>query len=241
MKDLLPPIKSEIKKCFVESINLAVGDAIKEDVQSKGLVTGNGNPGRIWDLLHTELVKRLKKFGLVAKPTQRGAWAILPIVDATTHLMSCCMRETTFAQLSKRERRKKARHYSSLLAYVFNRDLPILQGTLFDYENSDSEKLNFEESVARIFHDLEVNAEVVERFALILFNSSCGQLTSVRICAVNCNLEIVAQQSWTEYIPAFVSSVVEIRPNKEPTNAKPITKHQLSNKAKKRIAERQRD
>ena len=55
MGQYLPEISSVIAQAFANSISNAVGDGINEDVLSKGLITQNGNPGSICDILHTDL------------------------------------------------------------------------------------------------------------------------------------------------------------------------------------------
>lgn len=209
MGKFLPEISSIIACTFASSISNAIGDGISEDVISKGLITKNGNPGRIWDILHTSLVNTLDPAYMVAHPSKRGAWEILPIFDKQTNTLFCCMREKNFASLSRRNHEKQKRHYLYALSKAFNCDLPFLQMRLDISEDSNSDSAMIEEAIAKITNDLGIPANIISRHALILFNSVDGQLISLRCCAINSEFEIVESVDWSEYIPANSSAIVE--------------------------------
>lgn len=234
MGKYLPTISSIIAQTFANCISNAVGDGISEDVLSKGLVTQNGNPGRIWDILHTGLVKTLDATYVVANPSKRGAWKILPVFDRQTNTLLCCMREKNFASLSRRNLSKQRRHYLYALSKAFNNDLPYLQERLDVFEESDTDSALIEDAIGRITSDLGIPANIIRRHALILFHAVDNQLLTLRCCAINSMFEIVDSVSWSEFIPASSSAIVDfVEDSAEKSNAsKP--KLRLKEKAKSR-------
>ncbi len=237
MAKYLPETDENLAKIFAESISYAVGDGIEEDVQSKGLVTRNGDPSRIWDILHTNLVNSLHGLSVIAAPTKRGGWAILPIVDLESGVLYCCMRETNFKLVGKRDLEKKKQHYLYALAEAFNCDLPLLQGRLFSSKETKQDKAIVESAICRITADLGISRGNVRRHALVLFHSNDSQLVSLRCCAINSQFEIVDDVDWSKFIPVTVSIIPETSNAVEKSKSKlpdPI----LKDKSIERIAKR---
>ena len=236
MGQYLPEISSVIAQAFANSISNAVGDGINEDVLSKGLITQNGNPGRIWDILHTDLANSLDPACVVAKPSRRGAWKILPVFDKQTGILFCCMREKNFSLLCHRNLAKQKRHYLFALSKAFNNDLPSLQVRLDvfqDNNNDDSDLVKV--AIARITDDLGIPANIIERHALILFHAVDNQLLTLRCCAINGMFEIVDSINWDEFIPDISSAIVDTVENDMEKSQAYKPKLKLKEKAKSRI------
>ena len=235
MGQYLPEIPSTIATAFANSISNAVGDGINEDVLSKGLVTQNGNPGRIWDILHTSLVNSFDSTYTIAKPSKRGAWEILPVFDKQTATLFCCVREKNFSLLRNRNLAKQKRHYLYALSKAFNNDLPGLQ-TRLDVFNDNNEDLDLvNEAINKITGDLGIPANIIRRHALILFYAADYQLLTLRCCAINSMFEVVDSVNWAEFIPDASSAIVDIvEDDREKSQAsKPRLK--LKEKAESRI------
>jgi len=233
----LPETDENLARIFAESISYAIGDGIEEDVQSKELVTRNGDPSRIWDILHTNLVNSLHGLSVIAAPTKRGGWAILPIVDLKSGVLYCCMRENNFKLLSKRKLDKKRQHYLYALAEAFNCDLPFLQGKLFSSEETNQDKIIVENAICRITADLGISRGIVHRHALVLFHSYDAQLVSLRCCAINSQFEIVEPVDWSQFIPVTESIIPETSDAIENSKSK-LPDPVLKDKSRERIAKR---
>ena len=232
----LPEFTSEIAKIFAKSISNAVGDGISEDVLSKGLVTQNGSPARIWDILHANLVKTFSTEQIVAKPSKRGGWEILPMFDKRTGVVFCCMREKNFASISRRDPKKQRRHYLNALIKSFNRDLPLLQTKLdLGLVTDEIENQIVDVTISRIACDLGIPRNVITRHALVLFQSYDNQLVSLRCCAVNSQFEIIDSIDWSDYIPATTSVIVEAVDDQTNIKNTPTQGLRLKKKAEERL------
>lgn len=239
MVKYLPEFSSEVASVFAKSITNAVGDGISEDVLSKGLVTQNGNAARIWDIIHTNLVKMFRDSHIVAKPSKRGAWEILPVFDKRTGTLFCCMREKNFSSIAKRDTKRQRRHYLHALQMAFNFDLPYLQTKLnIGIDDNENDNLIIEQTISRISDDLGIPKNVITRHALVLFQSFDYQLVSIRCCAVNSQFEIVESIDWSDLIVATASAIVEEVDDKTNTRNMPTQGLKLKKKAEDRLGKK---
>lgn len=233
--EYLPPLSGQNIRIITESIAAAVGDEITEDVQSKHLITQNGTPGRTWDFINAKIFKRFQGTSIIARPTQRGAWAILLIFNRENGVLYCCMKENNFRRLRKMEPKKRSKHYAAVISHVFNSDLPILnqQTSLFSEENVFDED-TVRKTISGIIKSLGVPTEFVKRHALILFRSGLGYLFSIRCCSINSDFEIVGEHDWSQFIPVQYSAIVEKESQSKSVASMPDRGLSFTNKAKKR-------
>jgi len=193
-------------------ISNAIGDDIREDIRSQKLVIQNSTPIRIWDHLYTKLCTKFTGFDIVAHPTRRGSWDLVPIFERETGFLYVLMRENRFKTLRKEALKRKNVHYAEALARSLNKDLVATQYQVSLIEVND-EKFDNEEYikkiVLKIFEDLGIPDNIVKRHALILFNDVNSVLLSLRCCVIDSNLNIVEEANWNEYIKVTESIVVE--------------------------------
>ena len=205
------PFPSELTTKIVHCVEDAVGDDILTDVQQNDLRTTNSVPSRIWDLLNSNLIKRLETEECTIASTHRGPWQMLIIFEETTRCIFTFMREKRFSELQKRQHSRARMHYLDMLTRQFNKELLADQNqmSLFTHQFSDEDRLS--ELVQLLLLDLGGDAEVVRNHVLVLFDTVGYQLSHIRAVKVTPNLEI-AQNSecdWTKYISANASNVVE--------------------------------
>lgn len=234
----------KFKGIIAECVSDAVGNDIRVDIKRNGYVTGNGNPFRIWDFLNTNLSQRFDQKDVFARPTKRGPWSMIAIFDNETGFLYCIMREARFEQLKrelpKRRSAHRNAHYEDALVQTLNMDLRALQPTLFVMDES---ALRFDDAyvqgiVQNILHDLNVPNEIVRRHALILFSSAHYELTSLRCCVLDSNLNIVCGENWNSYIKVCENIVVDEMPDPSPANLAPAVELPLKQKAKDRIGQK---
>jgi len=223
---------STFSKCLAD----AVGDDIRADIKRNGYITGNGNHFRIWDFLNTNLCKRLNKQNVVAWPTKRGAWAMVPIFDGSTGILYSVMREARFAHLKKKLSKRFSAHYIDALAHTLNIDLHAkpAQKPLFIFDDPPLRfsDISMQEILQSILRDLKIPGEIVKRHAIILFSSQNNELVSLRCCVVDRNLDVVDEKNWSDFITMHESVVVEEVSEALPA---PSAKLQFTQKAKDRI------
>lgn len=214
---------SQLIYTIVSCIEDAVGDDIRADVQNNDLQTRNSVPARIWDILNTNLLKRLNTDNCSIARAHRGPWEMLVIYEKSTQCIITFMREKRFSELRKRQRKRSKMHYVDMLARQFNRNLSPDQHQfcLFSHIFSDEDRLN--ESVGALLHNLNDDADIVRNHVLVLFETSGYQLTSVRAIMVTPNLEIACEQNWSSFIRREQSIIVEkvsdaIAPENQPNH-----------------------
>lgn len=145
------------------------------------------------------------------------------------------MKENNFRRLQKMEPKKRSKHYTAVISYVFNGDLPILnqQLSLFPEEDIFDEEA-VRKAVDGIIKSLGVPTDVIKRHALILFRSGLGQLFSIRCCSINSDFEIVGEHNWSQYIPVQQSAIVEKESSPEVPASTPDRGLTLTDRASKR-------
>lgn len=232
---------------IAKSLSEAVGDDIRADVKRNGLITENGTPGRMWDYLNTHVCNNLEQENMLGRPTKRGPWAMVPIIEKDTGFIYSIMTESRFRKLKKTKNKRSRAHYVDALAQTFNLDLPGQERILIDSEMPvyfDDEYVG--RIIEGIFHDLRIPRKTVQRHALVLFSYLNHVLTSLRCCIINDRWEIVCRADWSNYIQSSESAVVEevADPTSAPNN--PAHGLQFTAKAKarigqKRLAEKKRD
>ena len=201
---------SELIAKMVRCVEDAVGDDILTDIQANDLQTGNSVPARIWDLLNTNLVKTLETENCTVAKAHRGPWEMLIIYEKTTQCIFTFMREKRFAELRKRQQKRKNMHYIDMLTKQFNHDLisDQQQTSLFPCAFSDDNRLP--ELVQALLYDLEGGSDVVQHHVLVLFETVGYQLAHIRAVMVTPSLDVAqgCEQNWSKYIAATESVVV---------------------------------
>lgn len=217
---LFPTELIEKMVCCVED---AVGDDILLDVQRNDLRTTNSIPSRIWDLMNTNLIKKLDTEDCTIAMAHRGPWQMIIIFEKTSKCIITFMREKRFSELQKRQRSRTHMHYLDMLTKQFNEDLLAShqQTTLFPHNFSDENQLS--ELVQILLHDLEGDVAVVRNHVLVLFETVGYQLSHIRAVKVTPNLEIAqnSEQDWSIYISVNESFVVDKVANPEAPENKP--------------------
>lgn len=227
--------KSIIAKCLAD----AVGDDIK--VNARGLVTQNGTPSRIWDLINTNLCKQFDESDVIADKTKRGAWQLVLVFERSTGTIYSLMREKRFAELKKELPTRRSPHYEDALARVVNGKSHPPLGQISLFPNSCPtcfNKNHIKEIVKKILADLSIPNELVKRHAIILFHSTNYELSSLRCCIVDSNLEIINEANWSDYIKASESIVSDMVADKTSTYADPAAGLKYKQKAKDRIEQK---
>jgi len=220
---------------IAKSLADAVGDDIKMDVLGHGLITENSTPSRIWDLLNTSICKYFDKSDVIANPTKRGAWKLVPVFERSTGFIYTLMRESRFLTLKKELPKRRNAHYADALARSLNSDLRASNGQLTLFPISYFNNNHIEEIVQKILSDLAIPNELVKRHALILFESSNYELSSLRCCVIDSNLDIVNEANWSSYIKASEGVVPDMVDNKTSPFTDPTAGLQYKQKAKDKM------
>lgn len=212
-------VSPELRDAIVKSISESVGDLIKEDIKRNHLKTKNGNGGRIWDFLNTELCEIFNSPDCMAYVSQRGPWEMVMVYERKSMQLFTFMREARFASIRKGTFSRRRMHYLDLLTRHLNADLLAPVGQMYYLENQFDDLDRLHELVGRLLRDLQRDGVTIERHVLVLFESQNYQLTSIRAVMLDSNLDIVAEENWNDRIITNESIVVDSVENPEdPTN-----------------------
>ncbi len=226
---------------ITECLSDAVGDDIKQDIKIHRLRTQNSTPSRIWDLLNTNICERFAKSDVIANPTKRGGWELVPVFERSTGIIYSLMREQRYKSLRKELPKRRNAHYVDAFVRSFNKDLqaPKDQMSLFPMSPACFNNENqIHEIVQKIISDLGVPNELVKRHALILFQSFNNELSSLRCCIVDSNLDIVEQANWSNHINTNESMVVDEVIDKTSTYVDPTVGLKYKQKAKEKMGQK---
>ncbi len=212
---------SELIAKIVRCVEDAVGDDILTDILANDLQTRNSVPARVWDLMNTNLIKALETEDCKVAKAHRGPWEMLIIYEKTSQCIFTFMREKRFAELRKRQQKRKTMHYIDMLTKQFNHDLigDQQQTSLFPSTFSDGDRLS--ELIQALLYDLEGGSDVVRHHVLVLFETSGYQLTHIRAVMVTPSLDVAqgCEQNWSKYIAATESVIVpKISDSENPEN-----------------------
>lgn len=208
-----PELIAKIVRCVED----AIGDDIRADIRQHDLQTRNSIPSRIWDLLNTNLIKKLDTEDCTIAKAHRGPWEMLVVFEKSTQCILTFMREKRFSELRNRQHQRKNMHYIDMLTKQFNDDLLSDQQQLSFIPHTFSDENRLAELVQAMLHDHDGDAEIVRHHVLVLFETTGYQLTHIRAVMVTPSLDIAqnSEQDWSRYIAADESAVVEkiVNPN----------------------------
>lgn len=202
-----PELVAKIVRCVED----AVGDDIRTDIRQHDLQTRNSIPSRIWDLLNTNLIKKLDTENCTIAKAHRGPWEMLVVFERSTQCIFTFMREKRFSELRNRQQQRVNMHYIDMLSKQFNKDLLADQQQLSFIPHTFADENRLAELVQAMLHDLEGDAEIVRHHVLVLFETAGYQLTHIRAAMITPSLDVAqgSEQDWSRYIAADESVVVE--------------------------------
>ncbi len=231
-------IKISASEDFIHKVAQCIADAVGDDIKenSYGLPTQNGTPGRIWDLIHRNVINTFNLDNIIAKPTKRGGWGLVPIFDKKTGFIYTLMREKRFDEIKKELPTRRRANYTDALTNHLNKNLRPAekQLLLFPTKKRFEDQEYIKRTVDKIFEDLSIPGEIVKRHAIILFDSNHYELLSLRCCIVNSNLEIVTSENWSKYIKHSESTIVDKVVDSTSQFNNPTANLSLTQKAKDR-------
>ena len=202
-------IHTDVRDTIIQCLSEAVGDLIKEDVRRNRLRTHNGDGGRIWDFLNTELCEAFSSLDCMASVTHRGPWEMVLVYERESKSLFTFMREARFSTIRKETYKRRRMHYLDMLTRHLNKNLlaPVGQTVMFENEFVDQD--NLRELVDRLLCNLLRDGAIIERHVLVLFESQDYQLTSVRAVMLDSNLDVVVEENWSNMIAARDSVIAD--------------------------------
>ena len=203
MDDFRFNISEELKRNIASSINDAIGPDLDHAKKSLCTSTQNYAPNLTWDLINTNLTKKVNCESVIFSTKKRGFWAFLLMFDKESNKLITLMRKDRLEDVI-RNNRNETPHYLNALSLLNKKLNPkIKQKTLFDmskYQTNKYDQEQLAEMLNELCNDFEQGNMLTCNHIVVIFLPVKGQLCSLDAIALNSNLEIVAEDPWSEFI-----------------------------------------
>lgn len=234
---------SEHKKEFVEAINSGVGDDVKRNLRNERIDPrySNSKGNSVYDYINRN-IRELKLNRFTTEYAKVNGWKYLPIFDNYTGYIYLLMKKSRYEGLLVEKKRKEKKgefsHYAYSSAKILNKDVQQIYEQISVYLPAEDENKMLKK-VESMLNDLHIPRDIVNRFGLILFETSDFELTSIKCFIPDSNFKINYEEgdSWEQYIPHQESIIPDVLlkddADKEP-NAAPSTLLKLTSKSRKK-------
>lgn len=232
------PTKEKIS--IIDGVSAGLGDDTKQILQKENINPkySNSKKDLKWDLLHRNIRQNLKGSHIMAEFAKVPGWKILPLFDTIEGNLYLLMKEYRFNNILKTRKKRSKDHYMEELVKTFNLGIEDFQQISF-VEN-DSLPLEVSKVISNILSDISLEKDLIQRFAVILFDDLNDELVSMRCCILDSNFNIVRQDNWSQYIKHDDSIITE---KVEPEESLPsmLSDLDLTEKAKRKIGQSERN
>ncbi|WP_313151652.1 DUF5986 family protein [Lacrimispora sp.] len=229
----------EIQASFiVGAIESGLGDDTEQVLRKEGINPRFSNSKRTlkWDLLTRNLRDALKGSHIMAEYAKVPGWNIMPLYDVIEGNLYLLMKENRFSDIRRAKGKRPREHYIEMLINAFNMGLEDFQQISMFSKNELPEDVN--RLLDSIISDINLEKELINHFAIILFDEINGELISVRVCLADCNLNIVHEDNWSQYIRHYDSVITEVVALEDNLPSM-LSELDFTNKAQEKIAEQE--
>ena len=192
-------LEEELLRAVAISISEGIGIDFIDARKQLNTYTKNSSPALIWDLINSNLKKRLGDNYVCIYKKQRGIWEFLLIVDKKSKKVITIMRENRLKQITKHPF-KNRKHYTAALA-LLNEHLKPRQRKLVNIP-LNREDNNFLQVLSReLCSEIEQNMLEESLYCILSFKSSSGVMTAFSANFLTKNLEIAETISLNGFMP----------------------------------------
>lgn len=204
-------------KTIASAISDAVGQDFNDAKKQLGTYTSNSNAGLLWDLINTNIKRKLEQIQIEAEctKTKRGIWEFITLYDLPSFKIISIMKDNRLQEILRHPARYR-KHYTAALADMFNHKLE---------EHVKQKKLLKMPVQKEILEELKKTSfEICSNFGLqdsehlyviLGFSSSSGKLTGLKAYFVTPQLELAEEISLSQYIPRDYNMPDEDTTNEE--------------------------
>lgn len=189
----------ELLRAVAISISEGIGIDFIDARKQLDTYTKNSSPTLIWDLINSNLKKRLGEDYACIYKKQRGIWEFLLIVDKKAKKVITIMRENRLKAIIKHPYKNK-KHYSAALA-LLNECLKPRQRKLVNIPLNREDSDFLQELSQELCSEIEQNMLKESLYSILSFNSSSGVMTAFNANFLTKNLEVSKVISLNEYMP----------------------------------------
>ena len=224
---------------ILDGISSGLGDDTKQILQRENINPkySNSKKDLKWDLLHRNIRQNLRGSHIMAEFAKVPGWKILPLFDTIEGNLYLLMKEYRFNNILKTRKKRSKDHYMEELVKTFNRGLEDFQQISF--VEKDDLPTEVSKVLSGILSDISLDKELIQHFAVILFDDLNDELISVRCCILDSNFNIVQQANWSQYIKHTDSIIID-KVTPEESLPSMLPNLDLTEKAKKKIGQNEK-
>jgi len=228
-------ISEEVIQKIYQCLFQAVGEDYQEAESHLGLETHISKPFMIWDLINRNLIRVFSDSNVLYSTKKRGMWEILLLYDKESKMLLSFMKDTRFKDIQKAKPGHQPQYIQALLTLNADLQAEVKQQKLFDMgktQDDISQLKTLLESLCMNFVEPVVGD--VEHHALVVFSSNYGQITTLRACILDPELDVVSEQNWLDVSKPIMTNEID-KASKDNTK-QPQPK--LTEKAKQRMKQK---
>lgn len=229
----------ETQACLiVGAIESGVGDDTEQVLRKEGIDPkfSNSRSSLKWDLVTRNVKDALKGSHIMAEYANVPGWHIMPLYDAIEGNLYLLMKERRLSDIIRDQEKRSKEHYIEMLINTFNMGLEDYQQISFFPKNELPNEVN--KLLDNIISDISLEKELINRFAIILFDEMKGELISVRACLMDCNLNLVLEDNWSGFIRHYDSVITEVAPVEDSLPSM-LSELDFTDRAQERIKEQE--
>ena len=230
IRGLLGGIMSQI---FFHNVFEALSE-VAEDYQfmisQYQTVTHNARAGARWDIINTNLIKKLENINIEAAIIKRGFWEMALLLPSEDNCIYTLMRKNRFEGIISNPA-KNAPKYVQALA-TLNSDLGLANPELFEFQK-DKSKLYFTlDNLCKSLNSYSIDQK--PHYKIITFDTDF----EFRIINFQLNiLDYTCHKRGEENIMNFIKPIYSNEIQQVDNNTEQMPQLKLTNKAKRRIAD----
>lgn len=206
-------LPKEFIQQIVEAVSAGVGDNVKKVLRQENIDPKHSNSKghSVYDYINRN-IRELNNRRFITEYAKACSWNYVPIYDTVTGYIYVLLKKDRYEELIREKNNKKKgtkfSHYIYADTNIINADIEPEYVQLSFLEPEEDEKLLYK--VENMLRDIHVPFDMVNRFALLLFEVANYELTSISCCIPDRDFNIRYQYSWNEYINYENSIITDI-------------------------------
>lgn len=192
-------LDEELLRAVAISISEGIGIDFIDARKQLDTYTKNSSPTLIWDLINSNLKKRLGEDYVCIYKKQRGIWEFLLIVDKKSKKVITVMRENRLRSIIKHPYKNK-KHYAAALA-LLNENLKPRQRKLVNIPLNRADNDFLHELSQELCSEIEQNMLKESLYCILSFKTSSGVMTTFSANYLTKNLEISETIPLKDFMP----------------------------------------
>lgn len=195
--------KFNLNEGLLKTVAISISESVGVDFiharKQLGTFTQNSSSTLIWDLINSNLKKRLGEDYACIYKKQRGIWEFLLIVDKKSKKVITIMRENRLRDIIAHPYKNK-KHYSAALA-LLNGSLKPRQRKLLNIPLNREDNEFLQVLSQELCSEIEQNMLEESLYCILSFKTSSGVMTTFNANYLTKNLEISETISLNDFIP----------------------------------------